>query len=207
MGGHKKHQYNLEHYTKIYNVSLATIKRYVKKGFPLDNEEETRLLISLQDGGNVAKVDELEEQKAPAKRKKAPRNASSSSSGDLGLSANISRLRQAERNAYEEWECESDELKRAFKQKQWLSFSEQLRKVEDSNPSIQEANKSSISKEELAKVLGVMFRNLRADLEALPRKIATLTSNQTKKEVEETVTKETNRIIDSLFASHFLGDE
>ena len=123
-----------------------------------------------------------------------------------GLTSAIKRLRSAEVDAHRSYveAAAIDDDRTAGLLKRWHSTLEILRKVEESNPDIQKENANVVTKEELAKTLGTLFKNLRQDLEALPLKISTQGQHKEKDALLKIVKEETDRITDALFVCKML---
>ena len=89
-----------------------------------------------------------------------------------GLGAAIARLQEEEQALYGSYLAAkaAGSARASVYLKQWQSVVEQLRKVEADNPSIEREKENSISKDDLARVLGALRllvsdgRALRADL-------------------------------------------
>lgn len=201
-----KHPLNF--YPSVYGVSYRTILRYAEKGYPLDNEEQTRLLIAGQKTGSPGTQETptaKEAQGSPA-RLNPPLPPST---GDLGLPASIQRLEEAEATAhakYEEAKQEGNQLLEAQSLKSWVILSEQLRKTSATSPDVAEANKTSVQLSELQTTLGELFQRLRQDLESLPLRIALELEGKDLIGIREVLTRETDGIIDSLFACRYFNE-
>ena len=170
-----------------FNCSYETLRNFKKAGVDLDNENEV-----------VAKLAENPKWNPPQDMQIAtPIKAT----GEKGLTAAIDRLRDSELLAHGQYlEAQKQNPAIAISYlKTWTAILEQLRKIEESNPDILEANSNSISKEELAKSLGNLFQHLRQDLEGLPHKLSTLGQNTNKDELQKLIADEVNRIIETLY--------
>ncbi|MEI6376631.1 MAG: hypothetical protein WCO97_05505 [bacterium] len=187
---------SLRELAEKFNTNYETIRRLKKEKIDFSNRD---LVISklLEDDRYTPPADYLKVSTAP---QVAPNT-------EQGLRAAIERLRVAEVTAHTAY-LESLSSNPAISMrclKEWNVILDQLRKIEESNPDIEEANSNSISKEELSKELGILFKNLRQDLDALPNKIATLGQNTKRDELFKIVEAETNKIIDSLFQNKVGG--
>ena len=119
----------------------------------------------------------------------------------------LTRLHSAERSCYDDYIRAIKEEPSAAPKclRAWNALLEQIRKIEAETPSVEKENKDSIPKQEIVVELSEMFRNLRQDLESLPRRIS-LHSGKSKYDLEKVVTGEVERIIDSLFSSKYLRE-
>lgn len=126
------------------------------------------------------------------------------SNNKTGLRAAIERLRAAELASHQDYlnAIKNEPGQAARYLKAWTTILEQLRKIEVENPSIEKENSQTITKEELAIELGECFRNLRTDLDSLPRRIS-MHSGKSRTQLEALVEEEINRIVDSLFDCKF----
>lgn len=186
-----KKEHSLRSLSDRYKTNYETLRQLKKQGIDL-----------LDENAVIGKLSENPAYIPPETNKDNPPLNIPSENKDKGLRAAIERLRDSEISAYENYR---DSLKNnpalsGRFLKEWQTILEALRKVEESNPDIEEANSNSISREELAKTLGTLFKNLRQDLEALPEKISTIGQNTAKQELKKIAAAETNRIIDSLFS-------
>jgi hypothetical protein len=122
-----------------------------------------------------------------------------------GLRKSIERLEACEVAAHQDYlnALKNDPVSAARYLKNWMTITEQLRKISVDNPSVEKENSKVITKEELALELGELFRNLRQDLDSLPRRISLFTG-KSKTDLEAAVKEETNKIIDSLFHCKYL---
>jgi len=187
----KSKNLSLRHYANLYGCSHSLIATIKKEGIDLDDETLVRPRIS----SNLVKNQPVfSAGNIPAENTES------------GLRAVIDRLRDAELNSYKDYieNLKNNPSNAPVSLKIWHSIIDQLRKLETENPKIEEENHDSINRKEMAQVLGDLFQNLRLDLDSLPRKIAYLTQGKNKIEIERITEKETNRIIDSLYACEFL---
>ena len=158
-----QYQHPLAHYPTVYGVAYRTILRWAAKGYPLDDQSATRALVAGQKNGAAGKS-------TPPALANAPRTLLKAEGGELGLglAANIGRLQLAEAQAHAEYEqakADGDAAQATARAKAWLALSEQLRKVEQSTPEVEQANRKSLRLDELQSVLGSLFVRLRQDLE------------------------------------------
>jgi len=192
--GKSQYQYNLKHYQQVYGVSYRTILRWSERGFPLDDIEKTKLLAANKSltnfnpskGGTLANY----------------------TNGALGLNASIQRLQEEEAIAHANYKAavtEGDELLAGQRRKAWQELVEQLRKTEQTNPEVAEANKQTVQLGELKRELNSLFINLRQDLETLPRRIALELVLKDEIAIREIISKEANHLITNLYKCKFLG--
>jgi len=199
---HCQFKYPLTHYPKVYGVSYRTILRWAEKGFPLDDEQATRLLTA--GTPQTAKPGSGPHQRT--RTTATPRNAPA---GSLGLSASIQRLQQAEANAHGAYLhalANETPLIAAHARKAWQELVEALRKTELSSPEVQEANKTSVSLSEIQTVLNELFTKLRQDLDTLPRRIALELVGADEISIRQVLAREAEEIVSRLFACKYLTD-
>lgn len=190
-----QYQFPLTRYLKVYGVSYRTILRWAEKGYPLDDESATRLLVASQKNSSGASKSPVPSHSAPSMR----------SSGALGLAANIRRLQEAEAEAAALYQNEPDPAIAASHRKAWLAISEQLRKVEQSNPDVEQANKKTLRLEDLQTELSGLFSLLRQDLETLPGRIALELVSKDEIGIREILRREIGEIVFSLHSCKYLG--
>jgi hypothetical protein len=185
-----------EHYAQLYAVSPRTVSRWAQKGFPLDDESQTRLLLS-------AGVKSISHGGA-----NAPRTASGATAGAHGMEASIRRLQAEEARAHADFEsarANANATLADLLHKQWLRTSEQLRKVEQSTPEIEEANKNTVRIEEVGAALNDLFLKLRQDLESMPKRIALEAVGQDELGIREIIKREIETVISALYVCKYLG--
>jgi hypothetical protein len=178
---------SLRSYAERYGVSHELIRRIKSEGLDLEDETAVQNRISENvKGGSL-----------PHAKLTVPRRITGS-----GLTAAIQRLQAAEIAAHEDYldalENAPEAAGRALKA--WQTILDQLRKAEIENPTIQKENAQTVTREELAETLGILFRNLRTDLEALPRKIGLVAG----KDAEKAANEEVQIICDSLYSCKYL---
>jgi len=192
------YQFPLKSYCQKYGVSYRTILRWKDSGFPLDDERQTRLLVST--GARFT----------PQLPANGPRNDSTAIPGALGLSASIARLQQAELATHADYtqaRASGDENLAEAKRRQWVSLSEQLRKVEQSTPEIEESNRNSIRVEELDAALGDLFLKLRQDLDSIPKRVSLEIAGKDEITAREVLKREMDEIILALYSCKYLGGQ
>jgi len=190
MAARWKFKFNREHYAQLYGCSVRTVTRYAQEGYPLDDFEETKARIA---------------GKTPFPS--SPGVSADSSGLALGLKASIQRLQEQEARAYADYSANIGGEFESQKQKAWLAISEQLRKVEQSTPDIQEANRQSVSKAELRTVLTGLFLRFRQDLEVLPKRIARELVGKDEIAIIETLGVEIDSLISGLYSCPFLEED
>lgn len=184
---------------KRYGTSHRAIDDLKKTGVDVNDPDQVILKLSAQNPNWIPP-----EEFMPSKKKTAKKAKVTPASTDLGLRAAIDRLRQAELEAHQKFTNATTLAEEQRYLKVWTSVLEQLRKVEESQPDIEEANSASISKEELATVLSGLFKNLRQDLDTLPARIALVGQNSSEEVLTRIVEEEVNKVIDSLHSSKLL---
>lgn len=177
---------------KKFGTSHRAIDDLKKSG--VDITDDAQVILKLSNNPAWVPPDGL---CSPKKKAGRPKKKASVPQA-LGLRAAIDRLRQAELEAHSKFISAASLAEEQRYLKVWQTTLEQLRKIEESQPDIESANSQSISKEELAQVLGTLFRNLRQDLDALPDRIALLGQNTTEEILAGIVAGEVGKIIDSL---------
>lgn len=202
------YKHSLKHYVEVYKVSYSTIQKYAREAYPLDNYEATLLRIGSQKyqkapvaTDNVEQENGQNEQDAISSVLEASVEPSVE---PLGLKASINRLQRAERAAAAKYERTIDPVKQQALQKNWLALVEQLRKVEQSTPDIEESNKQAVSLSDLKTVLNELFLRLRQDLDTLPKRIALELTGQDELNIREILKREIEEIIVNLFNCKFL---
>ncbi len=183
---------------KKYGTSHRAIDDLKKAGVDINDPEQVILKLSTQNPNWVPPDEFVSKAKNPSKSKKPTGNT------DLGLRAAIDRLRQAELEAHLKFQSATTLAEEQRYLKVWTSVLEQLRKVEESQPDIEEANSASISKEELAAVLSGLFKNLRQDLETLPARIALVGQSSSEDVLKRVVEEEVGKVLDSLSSCRLL---
>jgi len=192
------HKHPYQYYAALYGVSVRTIARYAKAGFPLDDEEGTRTRIANQRTGKPLTLN----------LGVIPDGPRLDANAALGLSASIQRLQEEEAAAHAEYAAalqSGDANLATNKLKSWTILTEQLRKNEESAPEVAEANKQSISLSDLQNTLNDLFNTLRQDLDTLPRRVALELMGKDELAIREILTREVNEIISSLFHCKYLA--
>jgi len=198
-----QYQHPLSHYPAVYGVSYRTVLRWSAKGYPLDDGPATRALVAGQKNGASGKS-------TPPALANAPRTLSRPECGELGLAAAIRRLQSAEAAAHAEYEAAQDggdAAQATARAKAWLALSEQLRKVEQSTPEVEQANKKSLRIDELHSELGSLFVRLRQDLESLGQRIALELVGKDEISIREVLKREAGEIIHALYSCKYLAAE
>jgi hypothetical protein len=184
---------------KRFNVSPNTISLQAKAGLDVHDDEA---LLNYLIGSRPAYV-------VPAGLKVksiGKATAVSATPQEEGLRAAIDRLRKSEVASHKKYlNAKGADSTRLLKE--WQIILEQLRKVEESQPDIEAANSNSISKEELAKVLGDFFKTLRQDLDALPNQISVIGQGADKETLNKIVEERVLRIIDNLHKGRGLYED
>lgn len=171
---------------KKYGCSPQTISNLKKEG--VDISDEKAVQDRLNTGGSSL-----------------PHTIPATTEG-TGLRAAIERLQAAEVAAHEDYKNAlknaPDEAGRTLRA--WQTILEQLRKVEDSNPSIEKENQNVITKEDISAVLSTLFANLKLELDSLPKRLSVSLLNRKREEIFETVTAEVERIKGELYECRLL---
>jgi hypothetical protein len=200
----RQYQYPLAHYPTVYGVSYRTILRWAAKAYPLDDEAATRALVAGQKNGSAGKS-------APRESTEAARTLPRAVGGELGLAAAIRRLQTAEAEAHAEYDqakaSGGDAAQATARAKAWLALSEQLRKVEQSTPEVEQANKKSLRIDELQRELGSLFVRLRQDLESMPQRIGLELVGKDEIGIREVLKREAGEIIHALYSCKYLAAE
>ena len=186
------------HYAALYGCSVRSIARYSRAGYPLDDENATRLRIADQRTGKSPSVN----------LGVLPDGPKLESNRTLGLSASIQRLQEAEAAAHAEYFMAlqgNDANLAASKLKSWALLAEQLRKTAQTSPEVEEANKQSISLSDLQATLNELFVKLRQDLDTLPRRIALELVGKDELGIKEVLIREVNEIISALHSCKYLA--
>jgi len=180
---------SLRDWAAVFGVSYQTIQNIKKEGINLDDAESV-----------ISRLSESPDYVIPPDYVHLIPKGKNSTQGTKGLTAAIERLRECELVAHNNY---LDALKvnaanSAALLKNWNLILDQLRKMEESNPDILQANANSINKEDLSKVLGDLFKTLRQDLEALPERVSTIGQHTNRDALKSIMQTETNKIIDML---------
>lgn len=178
----KIQQNSLRSLAAKYHCSYETLRLFKKQGIDIKDESAV-----------ISKLSENPEYVAPNIEVFIP---VLDDKGELGLTAAIKRLQKLElisHNSYLQ-ALENNSSNAGLLLKHWQMTLEALRKAEESNPDILQANQNSVSKGELAEELGKLFRNLRQDLDALPLKISTRGHSCGKEELAKIVLSEITKI-------------
>lgn len=177
---------------KRYGTSHRAIDDLKKSGVDVNDPEQ--VILQLSRNLNWVPPEEFKTVgKKKGKAKKTPNG-----NVDPGLRAAIERLRQAELEAHDKFKHAQTLAEEQRYLKVWTSVLDQLRKIEESQPDIESQNNQIVTKEELAIVLGGLFKNLRQDMDTLPARIALLGQNCKEEILEAIVEAEVAKIIDSL---------
>jgi len=187
----------LEHYTKVYNVSLRTIQRVAKKNYPLDDFEKCKLLIE----GRVGELVGVKQTTEGVEVADIPES-------ELGITQSIKRWQQSEvitHSNYLKALASGDEGLTKYWWNIWKSTSEQLRKIEASSPEIAEANKSAVNINEVEQELNNLFTVLKLDLESFGKKIAIKLEGKNAIDIEDIIAKDISLIINNLYSCKYLG--
>jgi len=196
-------QFPLSRYPAVYGVSYRTILRWAAKGYPLDDEPATRLLVAGQKIGPSRKSTN-----PPSSHANAPSRLPDAQNAALGLAASIGRLREAEAQAHADYLAavsQGDEIATNGRQRQWLALSEQLRKTESSTPDVEAANKSLVNVGEISAALSELFVTHRQDLENLGKRIAAELVAKDEIAIAEVINREAAVLIETLYSCKFLA--
>jgi ATP-dependent Clp protease ATP-binding subunit ClpA len=118
-----------------------------------------------------------------------------------GLPAAIQRLRQAEIRAASDYQLAlstGDVDLIAQQKKAWLDFTEQLRKVESSNPTIQRENAETLPVALVEQETSRMVTAFRVSLENLPRSLPARLIGQDEVAIQETLATAINDALGQL---------
>lgn len=186
---------SLRQYAKEHNVSHETIRKIRAEGINLDEPAAVQARLS--------EIVPVSAESSPALPRSIP-----DGSGNKGLAESIKRLQAAELAAFADYQSalaggEPGAIIRT--QKAWVSLTESLRKTELSNPEVEELKSTSVPVAELAAVLGELFRNLRADLEAMPQRLAVECAHKDEISIRESIKGEIRGIISNLHECQYLG--
>jgi hypothetical protein len=187
----QKDSMSLRELGKKYGVSYQTISNFKKEGVDVLDEKAVRERIELNESVSLTTSFPLS---VPSPNHKP------------GLAGSIERLQQAEIASHQDYlKALKEQPEQAGKcLKAWLVLAEQLRKISVDNPSIEKENSQSISKSQLATELGSLFRDLRQDLDSLPRRLS-MFAGKSKAELEREVQSEVDKILDSLYSCTYLS--
>jgi hypothetical protein len=187
----------LKHYQSVYGVSYRTILRWKDAGFPLDDERQTRLLVS----AGVKPASPSNENGAVA--------ALPAESGAQGLRASLDRLAKEEAAAHARYRqaLESGDENQGTAsalQRQWLEIQAAHVKAASANPDVEQANKNLIKVDLVASVLTEMFQTLRQDLEQLGKRVAGELVSKDEISIREVINRETALLIGNLYSCKYL---
>jgi phage terminase Nu1 subunit (DNA packaging protein) len=190
----------LKEYSAIYGVSYRTILRWKDSGYPLDDERQTRLLVS-------AGV-----KPAPASHANGAVAAFPVESGAQGLKASLDRLAQEEAAAYGRYRqaLESGDDQGGTVpalQRQWLEIQAAHVKAASANPDVEQANKNLIKVDLVASELTEMFQTLRQDLEQLGKRVAGELVGKDEISIREVINRETALLIGNLYSCKYLEEK
>ena len=180
---------SLRFYADLYGVSHEALRSLKNEGIDLADEQAVKDRLALTGGA----IDFVRTPSLPV-------------SGE-GLGAAIRRLQAAEQSLHADYEAArlANSPKEGTLLKQWRETIEQLRKAEDSNPSIEKEKANTVSKDDLARVLGALFGNLRLDLESFGRRVsAELEGKRSRFDIEAIISRETSRIVENLSQCGYL---
>jgi hypothetical protein len=187
---------NRKHYADKYGVSEKTITRWNQRGINLDDEQAVRLGIAGQS------------QAVSLPSSATARSATAQDSGALGLAGVIAKLHGAEQSehaAYVAAQAQGNTVLAEYHRKAWCALTEQLRKVAQSTPEIEEANRASVPVAEVSRAINAAFARLRKDLDSLPQRLALELVGREEIDIRERLARETADIIGALYACKFLG--
>ena len=189
----------LKEYAAIFGVSYRTILRWKDSGYPLDDERQTRLLVS-------AGV-----KPAPASHANGAVAAFPVDSGAQGLKASLDRLAQEEAAAHGRYrqalESEDDQGTASALQRQWLEIQAAHVKAASANPDVEQANKNLIKVDLVASELTEMFQTLRQDLEQLGKRVAGELVGKDEISIREVINRETALLIGNLYSCKYLEEK
>ena len=207
----QKYKLLLKEYAKLYGVSTATIARYSKQGYPLDDQEQTKLLISQQKYQPQALQASANTPAACPGAAGAPTQQPAGrgkAAGKLGLMHSTARLQEAERDAYQQYQqalAGNNPTKAQILLKQWVLLSETLRKAEMASPDVAEQNNKSVAIDDLEQSLGKTFITFRQELEQLPARVATELAGKDIISIRTALEKEVSEIVANLYGCKWLA--
>lgn len=133
---------------------------------------------------------------------KVERTPSSSFDEGLGMSANLSRLREAEKAAHTDYE---DAKKAGMDQNtitslnfEWLKLSEQLRKAEVAAPSVMLETGMMVKASDVTEAWSSALTKFRVTLESLPRKLPLVLEGKSKAQIQATLQKEVQDALEGM---------
>jgi hypothetical protein len=194
MGKPKRWNKTYAEFAKEFGVNESSFKFWAREGHDLNSDEVVKSLVSKSRNNPNS-----------SQRDSKPRKLVLTSS--LGLAGSLERLRQAELelstayvSALGAGNSDSFTLR-----KEWLDVCEQLRKAEKDSPDVLEANKKTITVDELQKVLLQLFNDLRSSIEGIPARVTKELPQEVGTLVLSSLRKEIQDIIEDLYKCKFIG--
>jgi hypothetical protein len=194
MGKPKRWNKTYAEFAKEFGVNESSFKFWAREGHDLNSDEVVKSLVSKSRNNPNS-----------SQRDSKPRKLVLTSS--LGLAGSLERLRQAEVelstayvSALGAGNSDSFTLR-----KEWLDVCEQLRKAEKDSPDVLEANKKTITVDELQKVLLQLFNDLRSSIEGIPARVTKELPQEVGTLVLSSLRKEIQDIIEDLYKCKFIG--
>jgi hypothetical protein len=194
MGKTKRWNKTYAEFAKEFGVNESSFKFWAREGHDLNSDEVVKSLVSKSRNNPNS-----------SQRDSKPRKLVLTSS--LGLAGSLERLRQAELelstayvSALGAGNSDSFTLR-----KEWLDVCEQLRKAEKDSPDVLEANKKTITVDELQKVLLQLFNDLRSSIEGIPARVTKELPQEVGTLVLSSLRKEIQDIIEDLYKCKFIG--
>lgn len=186
-------------WANYYNCNHQTIQNLKKQGYDLNKPDDiVRRLSTTIDG--YRPPDDF-------KSSKPTDSKTSNTDQEIGINAAIIRLKKSELKTHNDYieALDTGSVNAPTLLKTWITTLNALRTVEESITDINEANQNSITKEDLSKDLGTMFKNLSEDLNVMPNKISTLGQHTDKETLHNITEKEVKRILENLRSSKYLN--
>jgi hypothetical protein len=194
MGKPKRWNKTYAEFAKEFGVNESSFKFWAREGHDLNSDEVVKSLVSKSRNNPNS-----------SQRDSKPRKLVLTSS--LGLAGSLERLRQAElelSTAYVSALGAGNSDSFTFR-KEWLDVCEQLRKAEKDSPDVLEANKKTITVDELQKVLLQLFNDLRSSIEGIPARVTKELPQEVGTLVLSSLRKEIQDIIEDLYKCKFIG--
>jgi hypothetical protein len=194
MGKTKRWNKTYAEFAKEFGVNESSFKFWAREGHDLNSDEVVKSLVSKSRNNPNS-----------SQRDSKPRKLVLTSS--LGLAGSLERLRQAElelSTAYVSALGAGNSDSFTFR-KEWLDVCEQLRKAEKDSPDVLEANKKTITVDELQKVLLQLFNDLRSSIEGIPARVTKELPQEVGTLVLSSLRKEIQDIIEDLYKCKFIG--